>query len=246
MQNRTLLLSAALLLSSAAAVAEGETTKNDDTWKGNIDFGYTSVSGNTESTTVVAGIKAAATIQAWKNTVIVNVLNESKESDRSAERYFISDQLNRNLNDTSYVFGYLSYDDDRFSGFDYQATVSAGYGRKLIDTDTMHWDGEIGPGYRYSEFDVANADGEDNSSEAILRLSTEYDWQFSNTAAFAQTLSVETGEENTISKSSTSLKTTIIGQLALKLAYNVKYTEEVAVGKKHADTETVVSISYNF
>lgn len=231
---------------AVAANAQAEADTAQKAWKGDVEFGYTEISGNSESTTIKGHINAARTFGKWKNTTIFDALNASDDGDRSAEKYFLSDKLDRALSDHDYLFAFASYEDDRYSGFDYQATIAAGYGFKILNRDTMQWDAEVGPGYRYSKYDEVNADGDDDESEVILRLATKYNWQFSDTAEFEQVVSVEAGEENTVSKSSTSLKTTIIGQFSLKLAYIVKYTEEVPADKKHADTETVVTVGYSF
>jgi len=86
----------------------------------------------------------------------------------------------------------------------------------------------------------------DDQEEAILRAYGNYEWQLSDSALFGQELSVEGGDENTISKSTTSLKTTIVGKFALKVSYTVKYTEEVPPGTDHVDAETSVTLVYAF
>ncbi len=108
----------------------------------------------------------------------------------------------------------------------------------------MEWDVEVGPGYRYSKFDEDS--DEDDSEDLILRLGTEYAWQITDTTSFTQSINVEAGEDNTISKSITALKTQIIGAFSLKLSYTIKYTEEVPMSTEHADQETAVTLAYSF
>ena len=219
----------------------------DTSWKGDAELGYVSVSGNTEATTLKAHLKAEkAFAPKWNNTVLFDALNTSENKARSAERYFLSDQLDRELSEREYAFGYASYERDRYSGYKYSGIVAAGYGVKLIERDNMTWDLAAGPGYRYSELDEPQPDGDDVEKDLILRMNTEFMWKFSETAQFDQTLSVETGSENTVTKSSTSVKTNLSGALFLKVAYNVKYTKNVPTENKHADTETVVTIAYSF
>jgi putative salt-induced outer membrane protein YdiY len=86
----------------------------------------------------------------------------------------------------------------------------------------------------------------DNEYELILRASTKYQWLISENATFEQELSTEVGEDKTVSRSTTALKSTIIGALAMKLSYSVRYTDNVPPGTKHADTETAVTLVYSF
>ena len=231
---------AAALAATTTAVAE------DAAWKGDLELGFVSTSGNTETTTIKTNGKLVNDNGDWRNTTSFNSLNTKEEEDRSAEKYFASHKLDYKFSEHGYVFVFASYDDDRFSGFDWQATAAAGYGRTLLtDVETMTLNLETGPGYRMSKVDD-DAVGEDDQDEVILRGSLDYQWQLSDSAVFAQELTVESGADNTISKSVTSLKTTIVDQFALKLSYSVKYTETVPDDTDHADTETSVTLVYSF
>ncbi len=244
MKNFSTLLFGSALLAIGSTQLVAEESLSDKVWSGDVEFGYVDTSGNTEETTIKSHAEVNREQNKWRYKVLYDSLNSKANDERSAEKYFLSNRLAYQYTDHDYIFGYASYDDDRFSGFDYQATASAGYGRRLINDEIMQWDIEIGPGYRYSKVDD-NSTAED-SEEAILRLSSNYLWDFSDTASFSQAVNVEAGDDNTISKSVTALKVQVIGALALKLSYTIKYTEEVPAATKHADTETAVTLAYSF
>ena len=213
-------------------------------WTGEVEFGYVDVSGNTEESSTKSRASINREKDAWRYTIFFESLHSETDGDRSAEKYFFANRLAYQYTETNYVFGYASYDDDDFSGYDYQATVSAGYGRRLLNDETMQWDLEVGPGYRESKVDDETT-GED-SEEVILRVFSKYSWDFSDNANFSQTLSTEAGDDNTVSRSITALSTKIIGDLSMRLSYTIKYNEEVPSDTKHADTETAVSVVYSF
>lgn len=213
-------------------------------WTGDLELGYVDTSGNTEETSIKSRADITREREAWRYTIFYDSLNTSSSGDRTAEKYFLSNRLAYAYSEHNYSFVYASYDDDRFSGFDYQATVALGYGRRIYNEPDLKWDAEIGPGYRYNKYDDTST--EDDSEELILRLFTKLEWDITDRSTFAQTLSTEAGDENTISKSITSLKTEIVGSLSLKLSYTIKYTEEVPANRKHADTETAATLAYSF
>ncbi|NIB42656.1 DUF481 domain-containing protein [Pseudomaricurvus alkylphenolicus] len=225
----------------------GEETPSSP-WGGELELGFVSTSGNTETTTIKGRAKLQHEQESWRNTTNLDTLNTKEDDQRSAEKYFLSHKIDYKLSDKSYVFLFGSYDDDRFSGFDYQATVSAGYGRKMLnDIEHMSLELEVGPGFRMSVVDAeAEAAGADDQEEAILRGSLNYQWQLSDNAVFSEELTVESGSDNTISKSITALRANIVANFSLKLSYTIKYTEEVPVARKHADTETAVTLLYSF
>lgn len=230
--------------SAEIAAAAEKVEEEVKIWSGDVELGYVSTSGNTEETTTktLANIKREK--DEWRYGVLLESLNSEASGDRSAEKYFFSNRLAYQYSEKNFAFAYASYDDDRFSGFDYQATIAAGYGRRLINDDTMELDIEIGPGYRYSKVDDGST--ADDSEEVIVRAFSNLIWDFSDNAQFNQTLNIEAGEESIISKSVSALKVKVIGALSMKLAYTIKYTDEVPDGTKHADTETSVTLNYSF
>ena len=230
----------ASVLTANHSLAEEETKL----WSGSVEFGFVDTSGNTEETTTKSRAEIFRETEQWKYTFLFDSSASQTDGDNTAEKYFLANRLSYKYADQDYVYGYHSYDDDRFSGFDYITTFSMGYGRTILDNETMKWDAEVGPGYRSSKVDD-ESNGED-SEEIVLRMFTNYKWKFSENATFSQGFDVEAGEDNTISNSRTALEVKVIGEVAIVLSYTVKYKEEVPADTKHADTETTVAVSYSF
>lgn len=230
---------------AADVISKAEDVEEDfKLWTGEIEFGYVDTSGNTEETTVKSKADISRERDAWRFNIFYDSLNAKSDGERTAEKYFYSNRLAYAYSEHNYSFVYASYDDDRFSGFDYQATVALGYGRRIYNKPDLKWDIEVGPGYRYNKYDDTST--EDDTDELIIRAYTKFEWEMTDSSTFTQVLSTEAGDENTVSKSITALKTKINGSLSLKVSYTIKYTEEVPADKKHADTETAVTLSYSF
>ncbi|WP_339668781.1 DUF481 domain-containing protein [Dasania marina] len=232
----------------APATVTVQQPKKEKLWSGEIDASYINLSGNTEETTTSGSVHLTRKENAWKNIIHAEGLSSVKDDIRTAEKYYAYDKLSYNFTEKSYYFGMLSYTDDHFSGYDYQASAIVGLGRNLLSAENMVWDLEAGVGYRVSKIEANPAEMilEEDQDEAIIRIATLYTWTISDNANFLQSLSSEIGEENTISQSETALKVKINSSLALKLSYKVKYTDVVPIETKHADTETIVSLSYAF
>ena len=117
-------------------------------WKGKGELGVVMARGNSEADTVNAKLDMAEESERWKNGFGIAVLRASNDGEKNAERYNAFWQTDYKFSDRSYWYGGLRYEDDLFSGFDYQASLTTGIGHKFIDTETTKLSGQAGAGYR--------------------------------------------------------------------------------------------------
>ena len=214
---------------------------NTTPWKGNAGLGIVKTSGNTTTQSITANGSITYERDQWRHTGTIDILNTSSDRVTTAERYAATGQSNYKLNALSYVFGRLSYENDRFAGFDYRTTEVIGYGRRLINRDTVTLDLEAGPGARQTKF----RNGE-SKSEGLGRVAGMFAWKVSDTASFTEDLSFDFGSDSTISKSVTALKAQVAGNLAMKASYTVRNVSKVPVGIKKTDSETALTLVYGF
>ena len=158
------------------------------------------------------------------------------------QKYFLSGQGNYKLENPDHrLFIFGSYEDDRFSSFDYQSTLAVGWNQKVWETETSKFEYSVGPGYSYAE----TIEGE-SISGLIVRGALDYQWKISDTATFRQVLSTEVGSDNTKSKSETSLSAQINGSLAMKVSLTMDHNTDVADDTENLDTQTAVTLVYTF
>ncbi len=227
---------------AAGLVALGLTTAAQaGPMKGEAELGIVMVSGNSESESLSGKVSLEKDMGKWLHSGSLQGTNASSNNVRSTERYLANAKSDYKFTENDYLFIALSYEDDRFSGYDYRATESVGYGRRLIATDTLTLNAEIGAGARQSKLDSGASE-----NEGIVRGNGKLAWNISDTSTFTQELLVESGDSATISKSITGLKVQVAGSLAMKLGYTAKYTSEVPAGIEKTDTETTVTLVYGF
>lgn len=240
-----------LLITLTAGMANAEEEKS---LSGAGEAGLLMTSGNSETDSVNAkvGLKYEkdhllgevnlAALYSSETTEITDENNITREEDKvSAEKYNYSAKIGYKFSDADYVFLNGDYEDDRFSGYDYKTTYSVGYGRKIIDSDTIKFDVEIGPGYRYDVLE-----GGSTEEDAILRGYAMFNYKFSEAVSFQQDVTVVTGSDNTNTKSITALTTKIVGALGMKVAFKVDNNTDVPADKEKTDTETALTLVYDF
>ena len=234
--------SALLMLAVAPMCGLAVAEESKGPWSAEASLTYILNNGNTESETFGGKAKGIYDGEVWRVTGKLEGVNNSDENGRTGEKYFASAKLDRKFDEVSYIFALVEHEDDRFSGFHYQTTFTFGYGRTVIDNETHKLSLEGGPGYRRSEI----VEGDRVEEEAVLRGALDYAWKISETSKLTEELSVEVGDESTISKSSTKLKTKVNSSFSLTLGYDIKHQSEVPVDTKNTDTTTYITLDYTY
>lgn len=217
--------------------------------EGEAELGVLLTSGNTEETKVNSRLALKHETQLWRNTGEFSSRYTEAEDETTAEEYQAALESDYKFDDQQYWFVRGSWEDDRFSGYDFESTLSTGYGNRVWqEGERSFLDLSAGLGYRYNKLEALNADGDDAEEEAIARLAAHFDYALSETALFRQKLSTEIGldENNTISQSETALQTSIAGSLSMKAAFRVKHVSDTPPGTDKTDTETSLSLLYGF
>ena len=232
-----------LALSSVqVSAADADASADKKHWDGEAGLGYVATTGNTETSTFAAKLDATHEKEKWRNNLAANMLYTKSSEVKTAEKYFLSGQSNYRYATHMSLFARGSYEDDRFSGFEYQGTATVGMGYRLLaDIDSMSLDLEAGGGIKaYQE------EGRNGETEGIARLAGKYIWDFREKSKFTQEISSEFGKSFDVYKSISSLTAQLVGNFAINLGYTVKYTTEVPAGKEKKDTETTINLVYVF
>ena len=249
-----------LTLVGGNAYAE-ETKKN---WLISSELGIILTSGNTESSTLKGGITAKQELTDWSNEYKLNALYKqdevdrddgSKHDERTSERYFASVQGNYKLSDKhNYLFIYGSHLSDYFGAYRNESVFSLGYGQRLINKASWYLDAELGPGYKY--FEYAKDSAERDSNGKLLAETTDGEmialgkmnllWDINEHVKFRQGVAIEYGSSNTKTRLETELTSKLSDVMQMKLGFYITNNSEVADDKESTDTETLITLIYNF
>ena len=207
-----------------------------------VSLGYVGTTGNTRTHTFNTEMLSTLRYSNWEHRIKFQALASSEESRARAERYYLEDKSDYRISEAGYLFLKGHYTDDRFSGFNYQAALSGGYGRYFVRGGDLTLEGFAGVGYRVNEI----RDGGTQSEVIILSIGQTVEWQLSEAALLTQNFTSEVGEELTVTKFEVGLATNIIGQVSTKLAFQARNISDVPAGTRHTDTQTSLSLVYDF
>ena len=221
-------------------------------WSGKGELGAAIASGNTETENINAKLELATELGAWKHSVGLAGVYASDSNVTTGQRWALYGQSDYNFTERDFWFGAARYEDDRFSGFEYQASLSTGLGRHFIDTERTKLTATAGIGYKYLETrDVRDELGNlvepgDSDSSVIFRGTVDFEHQLTDTTKILDRFLVEAGSDNTYLQNDLALEVRMTDVLALSVGYQVRHNTDPPAGFEKTDTLTTVNLVYEF
>lgn len=245
MTKQTLALLTLSSLFSANQVMAAE-AKTDKGLHGSGEAGYSETTGNTNTEALYASLKLDYTQDMYKVKAKIDASNKKEDGNRTEERYVGDLQGNLYFSDyqKAYGFGQFRAENNRFEDIELNTYTLVGLGYNFIKEQDLVLTGEAGIGNQTQDY--TKDSGEDDFSQLIGKLYGNFEYGFNANVRFLQNLTVFTGEMQTKYESNTGLKVKLNGNLNLKLNYQYRHNDNPATGKKKDDTETMLTLMYDF
>jgi putative salt-induced outer membrane protein len=253
-------LTALCLLPVVSYAASAQDTEQKSPYTASAELGFLFKTGNTKSADIKAGFNLKHEKDKWRSSLAFNILAKKleKEDDAGNEEFETTDnkwnivtQTNYTIGEAgkNYLYGNLAYEQDKFSGFESQSSFSAGWGRQLLKTETSSFFADIGPGVKYDVTRATDTTPSDSSTNLIVQAQALYTHKFNEHVEFKQHFVAKQATksgENSVYKSETSVTAQLIDSLQLKFALRIDYDTEVEPEYENTNTETSMTLIYNF
>jgi putative salt-induced outer membrane protein len=234
MVGKTASLSVAVLaLLAVPAVAPAD-------WTAKGELGASFASGNSENEAAHAVLEIKRAYDKWTHGVGFAGNYGTDGEVTTAQRWELRGQSDYRISARAYWFGAARYEDDRFTAYDYQASLATGLGYRIIDTERTRFWVQGGPGYRYAE---ARETGESEDG-VIFRGDAGFEHQIMDTTKLVDRFLVETGSDNTFLQNDLGLAVMINGAMSLRVGYQVRHNTDVLPGIEKTDTLATVGLIY--
>ena len=238
---------AVALLATVAPAAQAQ-------WTGKAELGVLLSDGNTESKSANTKVDLTHEGAQWRNNFYVAALYGENAEFANAERYEARYQADWKITDKLSWFIGLRGEQDRFSGFAYQATASTGVSYKFIDNPNTKLDASFGAGYRRLQAQtlvqldsgevIDRIEGEEDS-DPVATLGSNYEHAFTESTKITNKLLVEAGAENTAVQNDLALAVNMTDTLALAVGIGVRYNSDPPPLAESTDTLFTVNLVYN-
>ena len=225
----------------AARIDKMEHQSFGEGWSGEGSLGAATSSGNTRSSGVAIGVKLAKESLRWKHALAANVDYQRDNGLTSKERYFAGYNGNYKFNERLYAYGLLSWERDRFAGYNRRFSEGLGLGYKVVDTPSVVLAVEGGPALRQTRFTIGTSESSVNGRVAGNLL-----WNIGPATAFTQTASYFFGGNSNTLNAETALTSKLYDALSVRLSFLLVNESNPQPLRKATDTTTRVALVYGF
>lgn len=210
--------------------------------EGEVQAGGTLTSGNIDERALNTAFKLRYEGDRWSHHAGV-VFDFTRTQGATTKQRLIADyQLDYKFSNRAFVYGFVQYEDQRFSGFEFRTAESVGLGYHLIARERFNLKVEGGPALRQDKIEMTG--GIEN--EFGGRLNAAFEWQIWETSVFTQEAAFFAGSERSTFTSTTALKVKISDKLAGKISYNLQWDSNVPADRASLDTVTRLTLVYDF
>lgn len=223
-------------------------------WTGKAELGVLLTDGNTESKSANTKFDLTHEGAKWRNNIYAAALYGENADFATAERYEARYQADRKITDRfSWFFG-VRGEQDRFSGFANQATLSTGATYQFVDSPTTKFDASLGAGYRRLQPQVLiqTPAGEvlqrikgEEESDPVVTLGSNFEHAFTESTKITNKFLAEAGSENTSVQNDLALQVSMSAVLALAVGLGVRYNSDPPPLAESTDTQLTVNLVYN-
>ena len=227
---------------------------------GSAELGFLYKTGNTKSGDIKTGIDFRFEKGAWLSLLDIDLLlkksditdkNGKKRFKTTDQKWTITSQSNFNLDnkEKNYIYGNIWFEENEFSGFDNQSSISTGWGRHWYKSSAASLWGDIGPGYKRDLYKSTETEPQRTADTFIVQLQALYIRKLGGHVELKQYLSAKQAldtSENSIYKAQTTITTKLISTMQLKFTLTLGYNSKVESGKENLDTQTAVTLVYSF
>ncbi len=226
------------MLLLALGSAQAETSLQ---WQLEGQLGGVFTSGNTQTTTVDAGLKLKLQYGLYLSEQQLQGLYKEENGVTSAQRWQYDSRVERKLSEHNALFYSSQLLRDDFAGFERQDSLILGY-RHSWTWGAHQLQLRPAAGYRISTLQ----DSRENEDEMIVSLAADYHWQFSKQASLENRFKSDWGESNIHSTNTLALQAQLVDRLSLKASLLLDHNSDVEATRKNLDTTTSIHLVYQF
>jgi putative salt-induced outer membrane protein len=260
---------AAALFLCTAARADTPPDPNDhpdSTWSTRALAGYSKTGGTTDTSSANALFHTAHTMGQWKVLFGFEGLYGATRGETTAQAWHAHIQGNYNITDRLYWYAGYRQDDDKFSGFLYQKTVSTGAGYQIFKSDTTKLSVQGGVGETWLRPEdlvldpvggivIAPCAAPDPGScswlypgerETVFDGALNFEQDFNPYTKFLASATVQSGSLNTMTSYNASVQVKMTNQLALAVGYQLVYNTSPPPSVAKSASLTTLSLVYEF
>ncbi len=219
--------------------------------KTEVEFGYQSHTGNSDSRSLNARLNGEYTAGRHRTSGEWKYYNLYKDGEEDKSQSTYTAQSDYKLSPKTYLYGSFKGVDSRYSAYFKDYTVSSGLGYQFSNTEEFVLEVEVGPGFRYQEPNLDEIDDDDIIfpeivEEAIFRGNVKTSWQVLPNLQLKADITLVSGHSNLNFDTDLEVINNITDNIALKIAHSRQYHDKVPEGLSQEDSVMSISLLFTF
>jgi putative salt-induced outer membrane protein len=219
-------------------------------WSAKAEAGAVAARGNTTTDSANLKLDVAREFVEWKHAVGLSAVYQSDDVEATGQRWEARGQSDYKFHPKGFWFGSGRYEEDRFSGFEYQTTYGTGLGWRFYDDPVTKFITQLGIGYKVTRSRESFADDgitfipSELQQEIIAQFSVDFERQLTATTKVVNEFLVESGATNTFAQNQFSVQVRIMESMALAVGYIARYNTQPPEAFEELDTLTTLNLVY--
>lgn len=230
----------ALALAVSLTFAGTSFAQDDDGWSGEASLAGGKTTGNTDTEDLSLGLKLAKEGDKWRHKFDALADFGKVSGFKTKQRFALGYQIDRDLNERTYVYGNADYFNDEFGAFEDGYFIGAGLGYKLVLPEPLGWNIEAGAGYRSQDPAGLGA----RTNEFALRGFSDLDYALNENVSLYNDTEILWSESDTYIWNDIGLNAQLMGNLAARISYRIDNHSSVPLGTKKTDTALRFGVVY--
>jgi len=219
--------------------------------KTEVEFGYQSHTGNSDSRSLNARLNGEYTAGRHRTSGEWKYYNLYKDGEEDKRQSTYSAQSDYKLSPKTYLYGSFKGVDSRYSAYFKDYTISSGLGYQFSNTEEFVLEVEVGPGFRYQEPNLDELDDDDIIfpeivEEAIFRGNVNTSWQVLKNLQLKADVTLVSGHSNLKFDTELEAINDITDNIALKIAHSRQYHDKVPHGLSKEDSVLSINLLFQF
>lgn len=210
-------------------------------WDGRAKAGVALDQGNTDQSDYSLAIEVSRPLNGgWGLDGKTEYYYTENNGNVTRDRWLVEARGERpTVDDWSFYVG-STYEQDRMSGFDYTAVLSAGGTYHALDNDRTNWVLRAGPGARYRV-----PTDEPANTQWVLELGSVYEFDVTESAQFSSETTILAGPASR-GEQRFKLTTAISEDWGVELGYRIKHEFDAQPDAEQTDSRLDFSIVHDF
>ncbi len=210
-------------------------------WNGSLALQASAATGNTDTGEVSLAGRLTYGVGEWNHTF--GFAGEYGEANgvKNEEKFFATYEGSRYFTETVYAFGVGRYEYDGFATNEHDVFFGAGPGVRVVNTDTVTWRVQGGPGVRYIEPAVGP-----DQTEAAGILSSRFFYKLTDTINLTNDTDVLGSEFNTLVRNDFGVNFKVTNNLSTRASVRTDYNSDPLPGFKNTDNTFGLALVVGF